>query len=64
MQTRYKKVQHKKNAVIELTTAHQSDHHPTFSELGNQKVNQVDIKEGFLELPLNQDAFVTKFLSK
>jgi hypothetical protein len=23
----------------------------------------VDIKEGFLKIPLNQDAFVTKFLS-
>jgi hypothetical protein len=26
-------------------------------------VNQVNIKEGFLKLPLNQYAFVTKFLS-
>jgi hypothetical protein len=50
--------------VIELTAAQQSDHHPTFSELGNLKVNQLDIKEGFLKIPLNQDAFVTKFLPK
>jgi hypothetical protein len=50
------------NLVVELTTIQQSDHHPTFSELGNLKVNQVDIKEGFLEIPLNQDAFVSEFL--
>jgi hypothetical protein len=40
----------------------QSDHHPIFSELGNSNVNQVDIKEGFLKLPFNQDTFVTEFL--
>ncbi len=50
------------NLVVELTTVQQSDHHPKFSELGNSKVNQVDIKEGFLKIPLNQDVFVTKFL--
>ncbi len=46
------------NSVVELTMVQQSDHHPTLSELGNLKVNQVDIKEGFLKIPLNQDAFL------
>ncbi len=50
------------NTVVELTTVWQSDLHPTFSELGNLKANQVDIKEGFLKIPLNQDAVATKFL--
>jgi hypothetical protein len=50
------------NLVVELTTVRQSDHHPAFLELGNLKVNQVDIKEGFLKIPLNQNAFATKFL--
>jgi hypothetical protein len=40
----------------------QSNHHPTFSQLGELQVNQVDIKDGFLELPINQNAFVTEFL--
>ncbi len=50
------------NPVVELTTIQQSDHHPTFSQLGKFQVNQVDIKDGFLELPINQNAFVTEFL--
>jgi hypothetical protein len=50
------------NLVVELTLVQQSDHHPTFSELGNLEVNQVDIKECFCEIPLNQDVFVTEFL--
>jgi hypothetical protein len=50
------------NLVVELTTVRQSDHHPAFLELGNLKVNQVDIKEGFLKISLNQDAFVIECL--
>jgi hypothetical protein len=50
------------NPVIELTTVQQSDHHLTCSQLGEIQVNQVDIKDGFLELPINQNAFVTEFL--
>ena len=45
------------NVVVELTMVQQSDHHPSFSE----QINQVDIKECFLKIPLNQDAFVTEF---
>jgi hypothetical protein len=48
--------------IVELTTVQQPDHHPTFSELGNSKVNQVDINKRFLKIPLNQDAFITQFL--
>jgi hypothetical protein len=48
--------------VLELTMFQPSDHHPTFSKLCDSEVNHVDIKEGFLKLPLNQDAFVTEFL--
>jgi hypothetical protein len=51
-----------KNPVNELTRVQQSDHHPTFSQLGEIQVNQVEIKDGFLELPINQNAFVTEFL--
>jgi hypothetical protein len=50
------------NLIVELTTVQQSNHHPTFSELGNSKVNQVNINKGLLKIPLNQDAFITKFL--
>ncbi len=50
------------NLIVELTTVQQSDHYPTFLELSNSKVNQVDINKGFLKIPLNQDAFITKFL--
>ncbi len=51
-----------KSPVPKVATDQQSDHHPTFSKLGNFEVNHVDIKEGLHELHLNQDVFVSKFL--
>jgi hypothetical protein len=38
--------------ILKITTDQRSDHHPTFSKLGNLEDNHVDIKEGFHELPL------------
>ncbi len=50
------------NPVVELATVQQSDLHPTFLQLDKLQVNQVDIKDGFLKLPINQNAIVTEFL--